>query len=102
MEPIEVVVHADHVELIERLIVAPASGVFRPRRLALAPAGETVTTGETLGAIERPGDEVDVVSAHPGLLMGLLVLPGERVRDHQPLAWVRPRGGLSAGGGNDT
>jgi biotin carboxyl carrier protein len=32
---------------------------------------------------------VTVVSPHTGFLMGLLALPGERVRDGQPLAWVR-------------
>jgi hypothetical protein len=35
------------------------------------------------------GGSVAVTSAHTGFLMGLLALPGERVRADQPLAWVR-------------
>jgi biotin carboxyl carrier protein len=88
MEPVEVVVHAEHVDVPERLIVAPAAGVFRPQA-SVAAAGGTVEAGQTLGAIARIEGEVDVVSPHTGRLMGFLVLPGERVRDSQPLAWAR-------------
>jgi hypothetical protein len=35
------------------------------------------------------GESVPVTSPHTGFLMGLLALPGERVRSSQPLAWVR-------------
>jgi biotin carboxyl carrier protein len=35
------------------------------------------------------GGDVPVTSPHTGFLMGLLALPGERVRADQPLAWVR-------------
>lgn len=74
----------------ERLIAAPAAGVFS----LLAPEtltgdGATVETGQPVGAIERNAGSVPVVSPHTGFLMGLLALPGERVRDGQPLAWVR-------------
>jgi biotin carboxyl carrier protein len=89
MEPVEVVVHADHIDVLERLIVAPAAGIFRPSLNGQATAGGPVATGQALGAIERLAGEVAVVSAHPGRLMGLLALCGERVRDGQPLAWVR-------------
>lgn len=89
MKPVEVDVHADHVDVLERLIVAPAAGIFRPRLTGTATAGGPVATGQALGAIERLAGEVAVVSVHPGRLMGLLALCGERVRDGQPLAWVR-------------
>lgn len=89
MDPVEVVVHADHVDVPERLIVAPAAGVFRPQPGVPAAGGGTVATGQTLGAIEGIVGEVAVVSPHTGRLMGLLALPGERVRDRQPLAWLR-------------
>jgi hypothetical protein len=42
-----------------------------------------------VGSIEVTGGSVTVTSAHTGFLMGLLALPGERVRADQPLAWVR-------------
>jgi biotin carboxyl carrier protein len=74
----------------ERLIAAPAAGVFNLLTPEVATgAGATVRTGDALGAIERNAGTVPVVSPHTGFLMGLLALPGERVRDGQPLAWVR-------------
>jgi biotin carboxyl carrier protein len=83
-------VSAEEVHVPERLIAAPAAGVFR----AAAPdvvttEGEIVHAGQVVGAIEVTGGEVTVTSAHTGFLMGLLALPGERVRAEQPLAWVR-------------
>ena len=89
MEPVEVSVHADHVDVPERLIVAPAAGVFRPPPSVAATTGGTVEVGQTLGAIERIEGLVDVVSPHTGRLMGFLALSGERVRARQPLAWLR-------------
>jgi biotin carboxyl carrier protein len=42
-----------------------------------------------MGTIEVTDGTVPVTSPHTGFLMGLLALPGERVRADQPLAWVR-------------
>ena len=90
MESREIAVHADEVHVPERLIVAPAGGVFRalPPEVVTA-EGEVVEAGQHVGVVERPTDEVAVVSPHSGFLMGLLALPGERVRESQPVAWVR-------------
>jgi len=81
---------AEEVYMPERLIPAPAAGVFH----AAAPEvvtteGEIVHAGQVVGSIEVTGGSVTVTSAHTGFLMGLLALPGERVRAEQPLAWVR-------------
>jgi biotin carboxyl carrier protein len=83
---------AEDLRVPERLIAAPAAGVFNV--LATDTLTDEDTTvelqvGQTLGAIERNAGTVPVVSPHTGFLMGLLALPGERVRDGQPLAWVR-------------
>jgi biotin carboxyl carrier protein len=88
--PLDLAASAEEVHMPERLIAAPAAGVFR----AAAPEvvtteGEIVHAGQVVGAIEITGGQVDVTSAHTGFLMGLLALPGERVRAEQPLAWVR-------------
>ena len=88
--PLDLAASAEAVHMPERLIAAPAAGVFR----AAAPEvvtteGEIVHAGQVVGAIEITGGRVDVTSAHTGFLMGLLALPGERVRAEQPLAWVR-------------
>jgi biotin carboxyl carrier protein len=83
-------IHADEMHVPERLIVAPAGGVFRLRPPEVVTAeGEIVEAGQAIGVVERPVDEVMVVSPHDGFLMGLLVVAGERVRESQPVAWVR-------------
>jgi biotin carboxyl carrier protein len=83
-------VSAEEVHVPERLIAAPAAGVFRASPPELVTAeGEIVHAGQVVGAIEVTGGSVTVTSAHTGFLMGLLALPGERVRADQPLAWVR-------------
>ncbi|MEJ7583393.1 MAG: hypothetical protein WKF43_04740 [Acidimicrobiales bacterium] len=80
----------DDLRLAERLIVAPAGGVFR----SLPPEtsthhGDIVAIGQRVGVIAGPGTEVAVESFCTGYLMGMLVEPGERVRAGQPIAWLR-------------
>ena len=78
---------AEEVYLEERLIVAPHAGVFRA---AAGPgAGVTIHEHEVVGRIELTRETFTVTSPHTGVLMGLLVTPGERVRKSQPLAWLR-------------
>ncbi|HEX6236652.1 MAG TPA: hypothetical protein VFZ68_05635 [Acidimicrobiales bacterium] len=92
MTPTEVAheLGADDLHVPERLIAAPAAGVFRNAPPDLVTAeGEIVRAGQVVGTIEGTGDAVPVSSPHTGFLMGLLALPGERVRANQPLAWVR-------------
>lgn len=86
----------EDLQVPERLIAAPAAGVFRllpseaePESDADTDEGQMVQTGQVMGSIERNAGAIEVVSPHTGFLMGLLALPGERVRDGQPLAWVR-------------
>jgi len=83
-------IHAEEVHVPERLIAAPAAGVFRAAPPEVVTAeGEIVHAGQVVGSIEVTDGSVKVTSAHTGFLMGLLALPGERVRADQPLAWVR-------------
>ncbi len=81
----------------ERVIVAPAVGVFRP----LHPAGDAawtvdadpgafnVAAGEAIGVVEGPGSSTPVRSPFGGSLVGMLARAGERVREGQPVAWLR-------------
>jgi biotin carboxyl carrier protein len=81
---------AEDLHVPERLIAAPAAGVFRAAAPAVVSAeGEIVYSGQQMGTIEVTDGAVPVTSPHTGFLMGLLALPGERVRADQPLAWVR-------------
>ena len=74
----------------ERVIVAPALGVFTPREPEVVTTeGEIVEVGQVVGTIRNSGDDVEVRSAFRGFLMGMLALEGERVREGQPIAWLR-------------
>ena len=71
----------------ERVIVAPAAGKFRP-----VAEGETeldVAEEQVIGFVDGAGHSTPVRSPFRGFLMGLLAHAGERVREGQPVAWLR-------------
>jgi biotin carboxyl carrier protein len=72
--------------VLERVVVAPSRGVFTP----LDPSeGELVEAGQAIGTIESSGEAVEVRSPFTGLLMGMLAHEGERLREGEPVAWLR-------------
>ena len=73
----------------ERVIVAPAVGVFRPLTSADNDEGDTVSEGQPIGVVEGPGTTTPVRSPFAGQLVGMLAHPGERLREGQPVAWLR-------------
>ena len=78
----------------ERVIVAPAVGVFRPLAdtdVDLTEIGDVtlVAKGQAIGVIEGPGSSTPVRSPFGGFLIGMLARAGERVREGQPVAWLR-------------
>jgi biotin carboxyl carrier protein len=80
--------HGEILAVPERVIVAPAVGVFRP--LDSAEGVETViVAGQAIGVVEGPNASTPVRSPFPGALMGMLARAGERVREGQPVAWLR-------------
>ena len=72
--------------VVERMIVAPVVGIFRPNEVVL---GVEVRAGDEIGVVEGPGTRCPVVSPFDGTLMGMLAHPGERLRSGQPIAWLR-------------
>ena len=72
----------------ERVIVAPASGRFRPLAEDEPPAGE-LDKEQVIGFVDGVGHSTPVRSPFRGFLMGLLAHAGERVREGQPVAWLR-------------
>ena len=108
-------VRGEQLEVSERVILAPAVGVFNPVRpqthdlesqahdhesestdveghqAGQEPRveGMMVTEGEVVGVVEVRGQALPVRSAFTGALMGMLAHPGERVREGQPVAWLR-------------
>jgi biotin carboxyl carrier protein len=73
----------------ERVIVSPAVGVFRPLFGHDTVCGQTVDTGQSVGVIEGPGVSTPVRSPFRGVLAGLLAHDGERMRQGEPVAWLR-------------
>jgi biotin carboxyl carrier protein len=74
----------------ERVIIAPIAGRFR----ALAPEGASpdavrLVAGQQIGVLDLPDRSRPVHSPFEGRLMGMLAHTGERVREGQPLAWLR-------------
>ncbi|MCE2524888.1 MAG: ACP S-malonyltransferase [Acidimicrobiia bacterium] len=67
----------------ERLVVAPAAGVFTPARPDCK--GSRIATGAVLGEVN--GEPVR--SPFNGVVMDYLAVDGERVTINQPIAWLR-------------
>lgn len=90
---LHVELRAEDVRILERVVVAPEAGTFHPAD-PLACDGMAIDTaprvavGDKVGVILRLGEKHSVRSPFRGTLKGLLVLPGERVRHNQPLAWL--------------
>jgi biotin carboxyl carrier protein len=78
--------HGEGLLVPERMIVAPTVGTFRPADLG---EGEDVVRGQTIGMLEGPGTATPVESPFAGRLVGMLAHPGERIREGQPIAWLR-------------
>ncbi|MEO5680634.1 MAG: hypothetical protein ABIS47_13305, partial [Acidimicrobiales bacterium] len=73
----------EHLFVRERLVVAPAAGVFTPD--AGAPGqGAALHVGGLLGTVNG----TDVRSPFAGSLQGMLAVGGERVTEGQPIAWL--------------
>ena len=81
-------IHGETLGVPERVIVAPAPGTFRPVEPDDA-AEIPVEAGVVIGFVEGKGHSTPVRSPFGGKLMGLLAHAGERVREGQPVAWLR-------------
>ncbi len=83
----------EDITVLERVIVAPSVGVFQPLDPQDGTAeGDMVSAGQPVGVVETSGRPTPVRSPFTGFLMGMLARPGERVREGQPVAWLRATG----------
>ncbi len=82
------VAHGERPVVPERVIIAPTSGRFHPVAEGAAD-GADITEEQVIGYVEGHGQSVPVCSPFRGLLMGLMAHAGERVREGQPVAWMR-------------
>ncbi|MBV8692095.1 MAG: hypothetical protein JOY57_10590 [Actinobacteria bacterium] len=74
----------EELRVLERLIVAPAVGVFEP-----VDPQDAVIEGDAVGHVVVSGERIPVRSRFTGALIGMLAVAGERVREGQPVAWLR-------------
>jgi biotin carboxyl carrier protein len=80
----------EHLAVRERLVLAPVAGRFAPLPSKTVTAeGEVVWPGQVIGTVENSGTRWPVENRFAGFLMGMLAHPGERVREGQPVAWLR-------------
>jgi len=82
--------HGERLAVPERVIISPVAGRFRP-----LPTDEAADTGagiaeeQVIGFVEGHGQSTPVRSPFRGMLQGMLAHAGERVREGQPVAWLR-------------
>ncbi len=91
--------HGELLMVPERVILAPAPGKFRPvDEASCSPDhgpdgsgadGAHVACEQVIGFVDGIGHSTPVRSPFHGRLMGLLASAGERVREGQPVAWLR-------------
>jgi biotin carboxyl carrier protein len=77
----------EHITVLERMIVSPTAGIFRPD--PELDGNTPVDVGVQVGVVEGPGTVVPVHSPFRGEVIGVLAHPGERLRPGQPIAWLR-------------
>lgn len=79
----------------ERIVLAPATGrfVYLPHdELDPQPDGTLVLAGSPLAAVVSSGVAQAVTTPFTGVIAGRLAHDGERVREGQPLFWLRAAG----------
>jgi biotin carboxyl carrier protein len=69
----------------ERVVISPIHGRFEPT----AVDGDDVAAGQLVGEVVRSDERIPVIASIAGRFMGHLAERGERVRDGQPIAWIR-------------
>ena len=69
----------------ERVVVAPAAGVFEP---AATQVGTTIRRGQVIGHVRCGTDRVQITSPFDGQAHGVFAWPDERVRRYQPVMWM--------------
>jgi biotin carboxyl carrier protein len=81
--------HGERIHVPERLIVAPAPGVFVPPVGGPRQEGERLCAGDAIGLVELSGEATPVCSSFSGDLIGILAEEGQMLRTGQPVAWLR-------------
>lgn len=81
--PVAAAHEGEHLFVVERLVVAPAAGVFSP--MPGLSDGSRIEVGSILGHV----GEVEVRSPFAGILQNFIAHTGERLALREPVAWLR-------------
>jgi [acyl-carrier-protein] S-malonyltransferase len=73
----------EHLFAVERLVVSPAAGIFKPT--GTLADGLAIEVGDVLGHVA----DHEVRSPFAGILQSYIAVDGERVTSRQPIAWLR-------------
>ena len=73
----------------ERMIVSPADGVFRSADDSEDIIGRNIKVNDIIGYVDTVSKSVPILSPFTGTLRGLIAHSGERLRQHEPVAWLR-------------
>lgn len=73
----------EHLFAVERLVVSPAAGIFKPTGTLVD--GLAIQVGDVLGHVA----DHEVRSPFAGILQSYIAVDGERVTSRQPIAWLR-------------
>jgi biotin carboxyl carrier protein len=76
----------------ERIVLSPVTGRFvvdPGGQVDPARPGHLVLAGSSLGGVVGSGRTTVVTTPFTGVIAGLLAHDGERVREGQPIAWLR-------------
>lgn len=82
-------VHGERPVVPERVILAPAPGRFRPVESNGNGSDGVLVEEQVIGFVEGVGHSTPIKSPFGGRLMGMMAHSGERVREGQPVAWLR-------------
>jgi hypothetical protein len=88
--PVEVttLVDGEHIEVLERLVLANASGRFRPKQPDELADGQWIEQGHVIGFVEDRDQAEPVRAGWTGHFMGYLAMQRQRVSPSQPVAWL--------------
>ncbi len=73
----------------ERMIVSPADGLFKSSSNNGELIGKEIQINEVIGHIETVGKSIPITSPFHGVVHGMIAHSGERLRQHEPVAWLR-------------
>jgi biotin carboxyl carrier protein len=88
-------VGGEELHVSERIVLAPVTGRFVAvphDEVDPHQPGSLVLAGSPLAAVISSGEAQPVTTPFTGVLAGSLAHDGERVREGQPLFWLRARG----------